>query len=239
MSNYLSLKVSHSVDHGTKLLLHAYIRECESMICPNAYEKRKYKQIIPELVAVLVLLYFNQGDYISGNGMKSIFHYNFFKYGNYHRVFGTKSINRKYNTGYEWLIEIGDESSEFNGRIGIINDIFGYENSKLYHDGETHTYWRKHEVINVGSISGSHLGHFYGDCRDRELRSFIPSNGILKIIVNFDKNIVIFESNKGKKVTRKLKNGIQAVRFCAEFTFTTSTIKFITSQSSSAPIIHS
>ena len=213
-----------SITERTKHIAHGYIRECQKLFID---EDNPY-YIIPQLIYIMVLLFFDDPEYFTINE-KSKFEYIHKEHGNYYHIYGNKRIKRNYTKQYEWKVKVGPV---FKGRFGILNDIPStYENIM-----DDSCYWRNIEIINIGAREGYHI---FGRTGDRELASFIASADTIIINIDFEEDTISFEStarqaddydikpNKPTKVVRDLKKGTDTVRFCAELTWSDSTIEFV------------
>ena len=212
----LNFKRIALIPKDTKYTTYGYIRECEKLL-PEHEDNPYY--VTPELVYFLVLLFFDEPEYFTINKSR-IFNYDYLEYGKYYHIYGNKRIERKHTQIYQWKVKVSDA---FVGRIGILNDIpWTYDNIN-----DQQCYWKNREIICVGADDSS--GHIFGNIYDPSLDSFMEIGDTVIITVDFMKNTVTFKSTKrqSREAVRKLKDGIDAIKFCAECTWSDSTIELV------------
>ena len=187
-----------------------YVRECESLFpVDNSYYN------IPELITFLILLYLDEPEYFEVNN-KQIYKHDG-GYGFYH-VFGKTRVDRKYYNKYQWIIET---DGTFEGRVEIINDT----NNAVSKSKQGIGLCRNNETVNVGSKQYHDSGSEWTEpCK--QLNSFILPKDTVIITLDYMEDTVHLKSElSGKEYTTKLKEGIQVIRFFAEFLSRPSTLK--------------
>ena len=204
-----------SMDDKVKCTVYGYIAQCRLFFpSDNPY------YTISELIIFMILLYYDADELFEIND-KKIFNYIKKLYGDEYHIYGKQRIDRNKVSMYKWIIET---SESFEGRYGIIDDTEDYK-SKIKQN-ETDICYNKH-TANVGSKKCGHDGGCFSK-RNRKLCSFIERGDIVTIIVDFNENTISFNSKLTEEtVTEKLKDGIIAIRFIAEFNYVDSVIQIL------------
>ena len=168
--------------------------------------------IIPDEIGLICFgFYYIKSDRFVVND-DTIFEFDRDKYADGYHILGQMKVDRELMDEYEWKIET---TASYLGRFGIIDDT-NNASSKLK-DGRW--IWQNPDVISVATENGFWSGSYFGTSNLRELGKFIGHKGdIVTIHVNYKENNVTFQSqNANKKAVKKLKEGMDVIRFVAEF----------------------
>eukprot|EP01084_Bolivina_argentea_P116123 206386_1 len=196
-----------------------YIRQCQALFLSHG----SYFNM--NILIHLVMSYFDDSDEDCFDiNHDTVFNYKYDENGNKYHVFGTKEIKRECMDKYKWTIET---NQLYKGVFGIV-DITGNVSSKINNKFKQGSYIYNHkDVLTVGTKLGNCGGYRFGK-RDNKSRSFIQNGDIVSIVLDFMKNTICFESNKAdRKVVMKLRDGVEIVRFIAEFYDNDATIKLV------------
>ena len=219
MSNKMNFEQIKSISKHTQYVAYGFIRRCQSLLpADDAYF------IIPSLVEYTILLFYNDFELFQFNQSKT-FRYFHRSHGDYFKLFGTNLIERKYTNEYEWKIETNES---FSGRFGVVNDTNNISTSPSIINGDC--YWRHPDVINIGSERGGHQGTEWGSGGGTDLDAFIAeyTKDIITINIDFVKDNISFTSNSHQRtITKKIKKGVESVRFVCECCSRDSEIKLL------------
>lgn len=138
-------------------------------------------------------------------------------------ILGERRLDREVIDEYKWRIET---TESYVGRFGIIDDT-DHASLKLTQGSDGGWLWERKDVIIVGTENKRWIGNHFGKWNDKDLTGFVVKDGgdIVDIHLNYTKNIVSFESlTSNKKVEKELKEGVNIVRFVAEFIYNDATM---------------
>eukprot|EP01084_Bolivina_argentea_P021819 40559_1 len=172
---------------------------------------------IPELVHFMIIFYYYDPECFAINDSK-IFNYENKEFESGYVTFGKLKVERKLMKEFKWIIEIDEH---YQGVFGIFDDT----------NNESNNFTKKSPLqynVNcmcVGADNGGWGGYKF-NVRDEELSAFAMTEDIITIHLNYATDTVSFHSKyKNQTIHRKLKDGVESIKFVAQFYYKDSEMK--------------
>ena len=205
-----------NMDQSVQYSVNGYVRKCQKLFpSNNAY----YDIHGHSIIISCILLFFDEPEVFEINNTNS-FKYIVTEHGDLFHIFGKKKIDRKYVKTHKWMIETNEE---FAGTFGIMD----YKHIDTVKNGHGKYLWYSH-MKHMASVGSKNQGFSAKIFETTSTTSFVSKKGgdTITIELDYDNDKVTFSSKKKNETrTGKLKKGLEAVKFFAEFNYFDSEMK--------------